>query len=226
MPRVDNRRVINGILWRFRTGSFWRDVSEHYGPRTMLFNRFTRWRAAKVWDRLLEAKSRAYHVDIVLTDSSCARVHQHEVAGKKGPADPCMGRSRGGLTTQIHALVNAEGQPVRLILTAGQAGDAPVAIRLFEAIVPDATVIADKAYDTDDIRSIVAARGAWANIPPRSPRKAIFACSQRVFSQCNLVERFFSRLKQMRDLATPYDQRPDNFFAAVKLAIVRIWINA
>lgn len=115
---------------------------------------------------------------------------------------------------------------MRLELTAGQAGDAPVATRLLEAVVPGATVIADKAYDTDGIRSFVAARGAWANIPPRSTRKAIFAFSRWVYRQRNLVERFFNRLKQMRGLATRYDRRPDNFLAAIKIAAVRIWINA
>lgn len=137
-----------------------------------------------------------------------------------------MGRSRGGLTTKIHALVDAEGRPVRLELTAGQAGDAPMAAKLLDTVSPGATVIADKAYDTDGIRSLVAARGAWANIPPRSTRKDTFAFSRWVYRQRNLVERFFNRLKQMRGLATRYDRRPDNYLAAIKLAAVRIWINA
>jgi transposase len=84
VPRVDDRRVINGILWQFRTGSSWRDLPERYGPRTTLYNRFTRWRVAGVWDRLLEAVSRAHHGDIVMIDSSCVCVHQHGAAGKRG----------------------------------------------------------------------------------------------------------------------------------------------
>lgn len=75
VARVDDRRVINGILWRFRTGAPWRDVPERYGPRTTLDNRFVRWRAAGVWDRLLEAVSAAYDGDIVMIDNSCVRVH-------------------------------------------------------------------------------------------------------------------------------------------------------
>ena len=84
VPRVDDRRVINGILWRFRTGSPWRDVPERYGPRTTLYNRFVRWRAAGVWDRILQAISAAYDGDIVMIDSSCVRVHQHGAAAKRG----------------------------------------------------------------------------------------------------------------------------------------------
>ncbi len=84
IERVDDRRVINGILWRFRTGSSWRDVPERYGPRTTLYNRFSRWRKAGVWDRLLDAVSKRYDGDIVMIDSSCVRVHQHGANAKKG----------------------------------------------------------------------------------------------------------------------------------------------
>ena len=76
----------NGILWRFRTGSPWRDIPERYGPSTTCYNRFVRWRKAGVWDRLLEAVSAAYDGDIIMIDSSCVRVHQHGATGKKGIA--------------------------------------------------------------------------------------------------------------------------------------------
>ena len=84
VARVDDRPVINGILWRFRTGAPWRDIPERYGPRTTLYNRFVRWRAAGVWDRILTAVSEAYDGDIVMIDSSCVRVHQHGAALKRG----------------------------------------------------------------------------------------------------------------------------------------------
>lgn len=60
IERVDVRRVINRILWRIRTGSSWRDLPERYGPRTTLYDRFSRWRKAGVWDRLLDAVSKRY----------------------------------------------------------------------------------------------------------------------------------------------------------------------
>lgn len=84
VPRVDDRRVLNGILWRFRTGSPWAEIPERYGPPTTCYNRFVRWRKAGVWDRLLEEVSKAYDGDIVMIDSTCVRVHQHGAAGKKG----------------------------------------------------------------------------------------------------------------------------------------------
>lgn len=137
-----------------------------------------------------------------------------------------MGQSRGGLTTKIHALVDAEGRPVQIELTAGQAGDAPTATKLLETVAAGATVLADKAYDTDGIRAFVASRGGWANIPPRITRKGTFVFSRWVYRQRNLVERFFNRLKQMRGIATRYDRRADNYLAAIKLAALRIWIKS
>ncbi len=60
VPRVDDRRVLNGIFWRLRTGAPWADIPSRYGPHTTCVNRFNRWRKAGVWDRLLQAVSKAY----------------------------------------------------------------------------------------------------------------------------------------------------------------------
>ncbi len=84
VPRVDDRRVLNGILWRFRTGSPWAEIPDRYGPSTTCYNRFVQWREAGVWDRLLDAVSEAYDGDIVMIDSTCVRVHQHAATGKRG----------------------------------------------------------------------------------------------------------------------------------------------
>jgi transposase len=84
VARVDDRKVLNGILWRFRTGSPWADVPERYGPYTTCYNRFVRWRKAGVWDRLLAAVSKAFDGEIIMIDSSCVRVHQHAATAKKG----------------------------------------------------------------------------------------------------------------------------------------------
>ncbi|KKN18766.1 hypothetical protein LCGC14_0952510 [marine sediment metagenome] len=135
-----------------------------------------------------------------------------------------MGRSRGGLTTKIHALVDAEGRPVRMELTAGQAADAPMAEKLLRDLRPGATLLADRAYDTNAIRNFAKKREAWANIPPKANRKETFAFSHWVYRQRNRVERFFNRIKHMRGLATRYDRRADNYLAALKLVAVRIWI--
>jgi len=88
VPRVDDRRVLNGILWRFRSGAPWAEVPERYGPSTTCYNRFIRWRKAGVWDRLLAAVSAGFNGELVMIDSTCVRVHQHGATGKKG--DPAI----------------------------------------------------------------------------------------------------------------------------------------
>jgi transposase len=136
-----------------------------------------------------------------------------------------MGRSRGGLTTKIHAVVDAEGRPIRLVLTPGQAHDAPVAEGLLDDLQEGTILLADRAYDSNAIRAIAEDRKAWANIPPKRNRKDAFTFSSWVYRQRNLVERFFNKLKQFRAIATRYDKLPENYLAAVKLASARIWLR-
>ena len=137
-----------------------------------------------------------------------------------------MGRSRGGLTTKIHALVDAEGRPMRLELTPGQAHDGAMAAVFLPDLKPGTILLADRAYDSDAIRAEAKARSIWANIPPKRNRKASISFSRWVYRQRNLVERFFNRIKQYRGIATRYDKCPLNFLAAVTLVSSLIWIRA
>ncbi|UZK67719.1 IS5 family transposase [Sphingomonas sp. M1-B02] len=225
VPRVDDRRVLNGIFWVLRSGAPWRDLPERYGPRTTCYNRFSRWRKAGVWDRLMDAITAAYDGDIQMIDSTSIRAHQQAATGKKGDRDHCLGRSRGGLTTKIHAVVDAQGLPVRLGLTAGQAHDGPAALGLLDRLNPRTIVLADKAYD-DGIRNLVEAQGAVPNIPAKSNRKWKPCFSKALYRERNLVKRFFSKLKHFRRIATRYDKLAENFLAMVQLASMRLWLRA
>jgi transposase len=137
-----------------------------------------------------------------------------------------MGRSRGGLTTKIHAVVDADGRPIGIDLTPGQAHDSKMAEPMLKDIGKGAIVLADRAYDTNALRDFVKEKQAWANIPAKRNRKKSFSFSSWVYRQRNLVERFFSKIKQFRGIATRYDKDPQNFLAAVKLLATRIWIKS
>ncbi len=115
-----------------------------------------------------------------------------------------MGRSRGGLTTKIHAVVDAKGLPIRLGLTPGQAYDGEAAMELLNALPENAMVLADKAYDANAIREMINGQGAWANIPPKSNRKDPICFSPYLYKARNLVERFFNKIKHFRRIATRY----------------------
>ena len=137
-----------------------------------------------------------------------------------------MGRSRGGLTTKIHALVDAEGLPIALKLTEGQAHDGKSAEDMLEQMKAGQILLADRAYDSDAMRQALAERGAWANVKPMPNRKNVPAFSAFLYRYRNLVERFFNKLKHFRGVATRYDKRADNYLAGVKLASARIWMRA
>ncbi len=137
-----------------------------------------------------------------------------------------MGRSRGGLTTKVHALVDAAGLPIALKLSEGQAHDGRAAADMFDTVRAGHILLADRAYDSNALRDSLLKRGAWGNIGLMTKRKHRPAFSAWLYRQRNAVERFFNKLKHFRAVATRYDKRDDNFLASVKLASIRIWIRA
>jgi len=137
-----------------------------------------------------------------------------------------MGRSRGGLTTKIHALVDANGLPVVLKLSEGQAHDGRSAADMLGDLRAGQVLIADRAYDSDLLRQAMTERGVWANIKPLSRRSDKLAFSPFVYRYRNLVERFFNKLKHFRAIATRYEKHAANYLALVKLAAARIWMRA
>lgn len=116
-----------------------------------------------------------------------------------------MGRSRGGLTTTIHPLVDGRGLPVQLHLSEGQASDCKQADPLLDAVPKGSILLADKAYDSDAIRETVEARGGSANIPAKSNRKKSFTFSAFLYRYRNLIERFFEKSNMPE--AWPHDTK-------------------
>ena len=137
-----------------------------------------------------------------------------------------MGRSRGGLTTKIHAVVDADGLPVTLELSAGQVHDSKPAMQMLKGVQEGCIILVDKAYDSDALRDMAKDKDAWANIPQKVNRKKVFSFSKWVYRQRNLVERFFAKIKQYRGIATRYDKDPANFLVTIKLAATRLWIKS
>ena len=102
----------------------------------------------------------------------------------------------------------------------------PAAYGLLNQIAPRTIVLGDKAYDADGLRDLIEAQGAVPNIPAKSNRKWKPCFSKTLYRERNLVERFFSKLKHFRRVATRYDKLAENFLAMVKLASMRIWLRA
>jgi transposase len=224
VPRVNDRRVLNGIFWVLRSGAPWRDLPEECGPYTTCYNRFVRWRRAGVWRRIMNALAGAQDAAVQMIDTSIVRVHQHGACVTRNKRQS-MGRSRGGLTSKIHAVVDTNGLPVRLALTAGETHDNRLADKLLSRLKSGSMLLADRGYDADWIRALISKRGAWANIPPRRNRNEPICFSPYLYRARNLVERFFNKIKQCRRIATRYDKLAANYLAFVQLASIRLWLR-
>jgi transposase len=128
------------------------------------------------------------------------------------------------LTTKIHMLTDSLGRPLRFILTPGQAGDVLSAAALLDGFAATA-VLADKAYDSNAFRQIVAETGAEAVIPSNRSRKTLIPHDPIIYKIRNRIERCFNKLKHFRRLATRYDRRAQYFLSFIHLAAAMIWMR-
>lgn len=136
-----------------------------------------------------------------------------------------MGRSRGGLTTKIHAVVDACGLPIKLALSERRAYGGHYAKSLLNDLPPKAMVLAARAYDADAIRKLITEQNAWANIPPMPQRRFKPFSSKKLYKRRNFFKIFFNKIKHLRAVATRYHKDPENYLAGVKLASIRIWLR-
>jgi transposase len=159
----------------------------------------------------------------VFLDSTVIRAHQHAAGAQKSEGPQAIGKSRGGLTTKIHALVEALGNLARWRLTPGQAADVTEAQPLLEGVITEA-VAADKAYDSDALFETITASGAQAVIPPRASRTKPRTFDRHLYKGRNLVERFFCRIKHFRRITTRYDKLDRRYEAFIAIAAAWIWL--
>ena len=174
------------------------DIPARYGPHTTCVSRINRWRRAGHGQRLLEAVSQAYNGDLQMIGPSSIRVQPHAASGSKKEDPVGMGRSRGGLTTKVHALVDANGMPIALKLTAGHVDDGRSAADMLDTLGKGDILLADRAYDSHGLRIEMAARGAWTDIKPcrtanSGPRSAPSSIATEISSSASSTSSSSSR---------------------------------
>lgn len=225
VPRVEDRKALNGIYWRLVTGMPWAHIPERYGPDTTCYDRFARWAKLGVWGRLSDAVSEVYEGSEQSEDSTSIRVHQHGANARRGRRPHRnsglvdlrvrrMGRSRGGLTTKIHAVTDLHGLPITLKLTAGQADDGRSADDMPGILDPGQTLLADAAYDNNRLCDHLESIGARAVIRPIPRRSASAPLDRDASRRHNRIERFLLKLKHYSAIATRYEKHDANFLAS------------
>ena len=172
----------------------------------------------------MEALAAAYDAAVQMIDTSIVCVHQHGACITRNRRQS-MGRSRGGLTSKIHAVFDTNGLPVRLALTAGETHDNRLAGNLLSRLKSGTMLLADRGYDANWIRDLATKKRAMANIPLRSNRNDPICFSPYLYRARNRVERFFNKIKQCRRVATRYDKLAANYLAFIQLASIRLWLR-
>src|SRR5918997_212212 len=143
---------------------------------------------------------------------------------EKRNSNEAIDRSRGGLTTKIHAIVDALGNPLAVSLTGGDVHDVTQA-QVFTPEIEPAPLLADKGYDSDGFIGHLEVRRIKPVIPPRANRKTPRECDFALYRERNLVERFFSNIKHFRAIATRYEKTARNFLAGVHLVCALAWLK-
>ncbi|MER5369447.1 IS5 family transposase [Streptomyces sp. NPDC002722] len=249
--RLDDRTVLNGIVWKFRTAVAWRDVPERYGPWATLHTRFRRWALDGTFERMLQAArakaDAAGGIDwLVPVDSTAVRAHQHAAgARKRGLRSPALGRSRGGPTSRIHLACDALGRPLAVTVTGGNTNGCTQFTAVMDAIrvprlglgrprIRPGHVLGDKGYSSKAVRARLGQRGVGHTIPERTDRIRNRlrrgsrsgrppAFDKQLYKQRNVVKCCFNRLKQRRGIATRHDKTAESYQAAVALAWLLMW---
>ena len=151
------------------------------------------------------------------------------MAGKEGAGAPqALGRSRGGFGTKIHLAAADERRAVAMTLTPGQRGDAAAFPEVLGAVPAGCRAkraLADRAFDSNEIRGLLAERRIEAVIPSNPSRKQEIPYKKRVYRRRNRVERLVGKLKQFRRVATRYDKLAITFQAFIHVAVALIAIR-
>jgi transposase len=144
--------------------------------------------------------------------------------GTGGQAEQALGKSRGGFGTKIHGSFDGLGPPVELTLTAANESDIAQAEALLADHAP-AVVIADRGYDKKALVERIESRGAEAVIPTQKNRAVQREVDEHLYAERNVCERFWSKVKQYRRVATRYEKKAQNFLAFVKVAAVMVMLK-
>lgn len=141
-----------------------------------------------------------------------------------GQESQALGRSRGGFSTKIHIAVDALGNPLRLILTAGQRHDSPLAEALIEDYAPQA-LIADKGYDSDALIQAVTAKGIAAVIPPKKNRTEMREYDRHLYRERHLIECFIGKIKHYRRVFSRFEKLSKNYLGFLSFVSALIWLR-
>jgi transposase len=217
------RRFVEAVVYVLRTGIAWEDLPATFGVASTAYRRFRRWACKGIWDELFLDGIPTDALETVMVDSTACKA-QRFASGARGGGEEALGRSRGGLTTKVHALVDALGRPLCFLLTPGQAADCRQARTLLEGVAFD-RLIGDRAYNTNEIRDWLEAHEAEAVIPSRRSRKVPIPHDPQVYKRRHRIENLFGRIKDLTRITLRKDKTERSYAAFLSLAFALLNIQ-
>lgn len=188
--REKTRRFWEAVFFVMRTGIQWIELSRSYGNYKSIHKRFIAWAKKDIWNEILSHFSKEFDAESFMIDGSIIRAHACASGYKKdSQEEQALGRSKGGFTTKIHALVDALGLPIRFILIPGQSTEIKQAPKLIEGIT-QANILGDKAFDCEEFIQQITAQNCESVIPPRSNRKVQRDVDYCLYEERHLFESF------------------------------------
>jgi transposase len=175
--------------------------------------------------KIHESVQKDANMEWVLLDSTIVRAHACAASySKSSQAEEGLGRSKGGFSTKIHAVVDALGNPLKFLLTAGQRHDITQAKNLINDI-KNTTVIADTAYDANDFIETLHAKQCNPQIPSRKNRKEPREFDQHINADRHTIECFFGKTKHFRRVFSRFDKSARSYLAFLQFAGMLIWLR-
>lgn len=218
------RMMVEAMLYRMRVGCPWRDLPVEFGYWHSIYQQFNRWSSKDKLMKVFKDLIQEPDLEWEFIDGSVVRAHQHS-SGAIGEENQAIGKSVGGNTTKIHMAVDAFGLPIEFILTGGEVHDAKAAPALIDKLPNCDFTIADKGYDSEEIRNQIRDRLSIPIIPKKRNSKTGNAdVDWGLYKYRHLVENIFARLKHFRAIATRYDKLKRNYASLLAMACAYIWL--
>lgn len=218
------RMMVEAMLYRMRVGCPWRDLPADFGCWNSIYQQFNRWSSKNKLMRIFKDLVQEPDLEWESIDGSIVKAHQHS-AGASNREIQAIGKSVAGNTTKIHMAVDAFGFPIAFQLTGGEVHDAKAAPNLIKILPIAEYIIADKGYDSDEIREQIKQKSSIPIIPRKKNSKTGNANIDWGLYKCrHLVENIFARLKHFRAIATRYDKLKRNYASMLAMACAYIWL--